>query len=158
MLWVISKFHFLGMIEQYPLGALPSVNYLHVKTLLKRWKFWLFFPFDIEMKCNWREQFKQLFLILVATRVHYHTLSIFVITHQVMGVQDDVAGLWRKHQVELRNLRDGKKSAVSHSALPGLRPMLQRTLSAAWCLVGDVVMWPLERPLFLSLSKQSKWL
>lgn len=52
------------------------------------------------MQCNCREQFKQLFLRLVATRVHYHTLPIFVITYQIMGVQGDVAGLWRKHQGE----------------------------------------------------------
>ena len=35
MLWVLSKSHFLGMIEYNPLGALPSVNYLHMNTVFK---------------------------------------------------------------------------------------------------------------------------
>lgn len=64
---VISKFHFLGMIEYNPLGALPSVNYLHMSTVQEmEILLSLLFFLDIEMQCNWTELFKQLFFIVVA--------------------------------------------------------------------------------------------
>lgn len=56
--------------------------------------FIVFFSLDIEMKCNWRELFKWLFFILAATWLHYHTLPIFIITYQIMGIKygtDEVA-------------------------------------------------------------------
>lgn len=50
---VISKFHFLGMIEYNPLGALPSVNYLHMSTVQEmEILLSLLFFLDIEMQCN----------------------------------------------------------------------------------------------------------
>ena len=135
MLWVLSKSHFLGMIEYNPLGALPYVNYLHINTVLRVGiLLYLLFFLDIEMKCNRMELFKQLFFISVVTWVHYHMLPVFIIPYQTTGIKYTAAEAVEEAWIELQSLRDGE-SIVSNSAPPGLRPETHR---AGWAVCSQV--------------------
>lgn len=94
------------------------------------------------MQCNSRELFKQLFFVLVAAWVHYHTLLTFIITYQIKGIKYGVAEVVEGTSSKIMESERCKRICSLVSALPGLRPLLQRTFSAVCSDVRVVVMFP----------------
>lgn len=83
-----------------------------------------------EMQLNIDFFLKQLFFVLVATWLHYHTFPIFIITYQIMGIKYSTAEVMEEASSKFWNLRDGLEPEVSECTLPGLRCWPHRSHSA----------------------------